>query len=189
MKNLFKGIDIKKTLLDLVSIVIALAIIFTLFWLQKWVQGIGNDKIDFGKMGAVRIINMGSGKYLSANQGISNGTTISQFSKDEVHNQVWQIEKEDEGWAIKLVNTNYCLEIDGGSQEDGARAQLWNCVGAPQQTWRIERLEKGVYEIRPVHSDKCLEIGDSSSNEGATVQQWDCAEVVGQRWQIYSALY
>ena len=189
IKEIFGKLNLKRTLLDLLSIAVVLGILFALIGLQKWAQNVGNNEIDFGKMGPVRIINMGSGKYLSASQSITNGTSVNQFSTDELHNQVWQIEQQGEGWEIKIVNTNMCLEINEASQADGARAQLWDCVGAPQQIWNIERLDKGVYELHPSQSNKCLEIGDSSSNEGVAAQQWSCAEVMGQRWEIFSTLY
>ncbi|HRY59914.1 MAG TPA: RICIN domain-containing protein [Patescibacteria group bacterium] len=189
IKEIFEKLNLKRTLLDLLSIAVVLGILFALIGLQKWAQGVDNNEIDFGKMGPVRIINMGSGKYLSANQSITSGTPTSQFSMDEIHNQVWQIEQQGEGWEIKIVNTNYCLEIDEASRSDGAIAQLWDCVGAPQQLWNIEKLDKGVYELHPSYNNKCLEIGDSSPDEGAAAQQWSCAEVMGQRWEIFSALY
>jgi len=187
MKNIFAKLNLKKTLLELLSIAITLAVIFFLIKIQKNVSENNND-IDFSKLGVVRIINIGSGKYLSASN-VSDGSQVSQFSKDEGKNQVWQIEKEGNGWSIKLANTNSCLEIDNGSREDGARSQIWNCLGAPQQIWQIEKIDKGIYQLHPSYDGKCLEVNDSSSDEGALTQQWSCAEVMGQRWQIYSALY
>jgi len=140
-------------------------------------------------MGTVRIINMGSSKYMSTARDLANGSPISQFSKDETHNQVWQIERQGDGWRIKVVNASSCLEIGDGAQSNGAKAQLWDCTDVPQQTWKIERLEKGAYEIRLLSNDKCLEIINSSNDDGVSAQQWSCVGAIGQRWQIYSALY
>lgn len=188
MKINFSRISKIKSLTEIISIIVTIVIMLALVGAQKQVQKVGNGEIGFDKMGPVRIINMASGKYLSTS-GIFNGSAVSQFSKDETLNQVWQMERQGDGWEVKIVNTNSCLEIDNGSQNNGAKAQIWDCVGTSQQIWKIEMLGKGAYEVRPFSSDKCLEIVNSSSDEGVSVQQWSCVEVMGQRWQIYSALY
>lgn len=74
-----------------------------------------------------------------------------------------------------------CLEIDGSSKSNGARAQMWDCRGQAGAVWRFEN-QGGWYRIINVNSGKCLEIADSRTDNGAPAQQWSCSGGDTQRW-------
>ncbi|QLE73448.1 arabinogalactan endo-1,4-beta-galactosidase [Streptomyces rectiverticillatus] len=80
-----------------------------------------------------------------------------------------------------------CLEIDGSSRSNGARAQQWSCNGQAGSFWRLESAGNGLYEIVNENSGKCLEVADSSRFNGAAVQQWTCVGNDTQKWQIVQA--
>ncbi|MBB5117584.1 RICIN domain-containing protein [Streptomyces eurocidicus] len=79
-----------------------------------------------------------------------------------------------------------CLEIDGSSQSNGARAQMWNCAGQAGARWKVQG-DNGAYRIINRNSGKCLEIADSRTDNGAPVQQWSCGDRDTQRWKFASS--
>ncbi|WTX00774.1 RICIN domain-containing protein (plasmid) [Streptomycetaceae bacterium NBC_01309] len=98
-----------------------------------------------------------------------------------------------DGLVGRLVNvgTGKCLEIADGSHADGARAQQWDCVGVPHQSWRWVLVgvwwdqwqqERHSYRLVNAATGKCLEIADLSKADGARAQQWQCANVASQIW-------
>uniref|UniRef100_UPI0022863063 RICIN domain-containing protein n=1 Tax=Streptomyces roseoverticillatus TaxID=66429 RepID=UPI0022863063 len=67
-----------------------------------------------------------------------------------------------------------CLEIDGSSIKNGARAQQWDCKGQPGADWVLKYEGTDRFRIVNVNSGKCLEVADSRKDNGAPVQQWEC---------------
>ncbi|RLU86925.1 hypothetical protein CTZ27_24410 [Streptomyces griseocarneus] len=93
--------------------------------------------------------------------------------------------------GIFNAGSNKCLEIDGSSRSNGARAQQWDCNGQSGADWYLNRREAdGSYQIIN-SSGKCLEIADSRTDNGAPAQQWTCTGALTQRWYItqYSGVY
>ncbi|MFC5722551.1 RICIN domain-containing protein [Streptomyces gamaensis] len=76
-----------------------------------------------------------------------------------------------------------CLEIDGSSNSNGARAQQWDCRGQSGAIWHLYRAEDGSHQIVN-NSGKCLEVADSRVDNGAPVQQWTCTGARTQSWYI-----
>ncbi|MFE5871986.1 RICIN domain-containing protein [Streptomyces roseifaciens] len=78
-----------------------------------------------------------------------------------------------------------CLEIDGSSKSNGARAQQWDCNGQAGARWGMYYMENDIYQIVNLNSGKCLEVADSRKDNGAPVQQWTCVGSATQEWQKY----
>jgi len=91
----------------------------------------------------------------------------------------------------KLVGlgSNKCVDIRAEDAAAGARAQLWQCYGSPNQ--RFTLLKVGTTSTgRPyfqIVNQKapymCLEVRGSSFSNGARVQQWDCNATSAQMWK------
>ncbi|MGW1072874.1 RICIN domain-containing protein [Streptomyces sp. NPDC002537] len=90
-----------------------------------------------------------------------------------------------------LTSKGKCLEIDGSSTKNGAKAQQWTCKGQKGAFWKAVKVTEGdgyqpsnaEYQIVNVNSGKCLEIADSRKDVGAPVQQWTCVPgVATQLW-------
>ncbi|WP_190022345.1 RICIN domain-containing protein [Streptomyces hiroshimensis] len=86
--------------------------------------------------------------------------------------------------GISNNGSGKCLEIDGSSRSNGARAQQWDCNGQAGSYWTLNSAGNGWYEIVNDNSGKCLEVADSSTYNGAVVQQWDCVGNDTQKWRI-----
>ncbi|MFG3165639.1 RICIN domain-containing protein [Streptomyces sp. NPDC048200] len=96
----------------------------------------------------------------------------------------------------RIVNqqSGFCLEVNDGNPENGARAQQWSCAGGTSawMRWRWEKIGPvdpnvwggggTVYRIRNASTNKCLEVADSRLDNGAPVQQWTCENVNTQKW-------
>lgn len=101
----------------------------------------------------------------------------------------------ENGEIGRIVNdrSGFCLEVNDGDPENGARAQQWACdEAAPWNRWRWEYVGEAiwwgwegggqVYRIRNAYTNKCLEVADSRLDNGAPVQQWACEPIDTQRW-------
>jgi len=101
----------------------------------------------------------------------------------------------ENGEIGRIVNdrSGFCLEVNDGDPENGARAQQWACDdAAPWNRWRWEYVGEAiwwgwegggqVYRIRNAYTNKCLEVADSRLDNGAPVQQWTCESLGTQRW-------
>lgn len=88
---------------------------------------------------------------------------------------------------IKPAHTSKCLDISGVSQETGARAHQWDCLGYAQlnQQFTLRDAGGGAVYVVALHSGKCLDVSGVSQDDGADVWQWDCiAGQPNQRWSI-----
>ncbi|MEU1288160.1 ricin-type beta-trefoil lectin domain protein [Kitasatospora sp. NPDC005856] len=72
---------------------------------------------------------------------------------------------------------NKCLDVRGGSSNNGTPVQMWDCLGNVNQTWRIAA--DGT--IRAV--GKCLDTGGRTEN-GTALQIWDCNGAISQQWRV-----
>ncbi|MFY7865730.1 lectin [Roseateles sp.] len=72
---------------------------------------------------------------------------------------------------------NMCLDVDGGSQNDGARVLAWQCNGGQNQRWM-----RSGNQIRSQMNGKCLDIRDGNARPGQQVLMWRCNGGQNQRW-------
>lgn len=75
-----------------------------------------------------------------------------------------------------------CVDIDNNSITNGIQAQLWDCTGGVNQTWRsTDRGELVVY------GNKCLDAYGAGTANGTRVVIWDCNGGANQQWRITAA--
>lgn len=80
--------------------------------------------------------------------------------------------------AGELRVDGYCLDVQGASYDDGARAIAWRCNGEMNQRWRVQ----GAY-IRSELNGKCLTAQDGRGAAGTPVIVASCAGRANQRWR------
>ncbi|MET7394381.1 RICIN domain-containing protein [Dactylosporangium sp. NPDC005572] len=87
--------------------------------------------------------------------------------------------------TFRWVNAqdNRCLDVNGGSKDNGAQIVQWDCHGAPNQQWRLQRDGDG-YRVVSVNSGKCIGVDGGRTDPGAEARQWDCDGSPNQRWVI-----
>ena len=72
-----------------------------------------------------------------------------------------------------------CLDVQGGSLDNGADVILWVCNGGWNQQWRMDASARLVAR----HSSKCLDVrGAGGWMPGTDVIQWTCNDGMNQLW-------
>jgi hypothetical protein len=84
------------------------------------------------------------------------------------------------GGIIKGLQSGRCIDVPGGSQNNGTQVALQDCNGGPSQIWTLGASKQlTVYGIT-----KCLDVANASSDDGAVVQIYDCTGGANQQWAI-----
>ncbi|MFC3504622.1 RICIN domain-containing protein [Micromonospora krabiensis] len=89
--------------------------------------------------------------------------------------------------VVTLTNAAYgqCLDVEGGSPDDGARLQQFPCHGQPNQQWRLAPTGTGPLLLVAVHSGKCGQADDDGAEAGDSVRQQLCDGAVRQQqWTL-----
>jgi len=82
-------------------------------------------------------------------------------------------------------NSGKCMDLDGGSQADGAPIIQWACHGGVNQQWRPMLRGRGFFEVAVAQSGKCLAVKDASLDNGADIVQMPCGGYKGnQLWYL-----
>jgi hypothetical protein len=94
----------------------------------------------------------------------------------------------DTGIDGLIVNENddKCLDVSGGSYDNGAAAIAWPCHGGDNQRWDLVDRGDGMYTIVNRKSRKCLDVAALSLDNGAVVEQWDCNGGDNQAFRVES---
>lgn len=96
---------------------------------------------------------------------------------------------------FKATHSGLCLDVNGGSRDNGAKVQQWGCNNTGAQQWEIRYVTSGpkfngqagnYYAIININSGKCLEVRDWAQYNGAQVTQWDCHYGANQQWLLYN---
>lgn len=97
-------------------------------------QNVGNGK--------VLLVNVNSKKCVDAGAwGASNGTAYIQWDCKGGTNQQFTVTNSNFGTkTLRAAHApGRCLEIQGPTTADGAKAQLWDCSTAPNQDWYLNK--------------------------------------------------
>jgi hypothetical protein len=87
-------------------------------------------------------------------------------------------------YTLVGVQSNKCVEVQGGSTAAGARLQIAACNGTTRQQFKAEAVASGTYRLRNVNSGLCLDVSGASTVDGAAVIQWACGTATNQRWSF-----
>jgi len=77
-----------------------------------------------------------------------------------------------------------CMDVEGGSEADGALVQQYTCNGSAAQRWKVTSVGNDVYELVSQASGKCLDVNGGSDASGAAVQQYTCNGSAAQHWVV-----
>ena len=94
--------------------------------------------------GSYRLAHVQSGKCVAPSGGTGNGTNLVLASCGSSSSQQFRV--EDMGGAyVRLVNarSGRCLDVNGASDSDGAKVQLWECNGTVAQSWNLKDVAGG----------------------------------------------
>lgn len=82
--------------------------------------------------------------------------------------------------TIKIQHSGKCLDISGGSRDDFAKVQQWECNGTAAQTFRLQDNDNdGWFAIVNTQSGKCLDAKAGAKAPGTPIIQYTCSGAVG----------
>ncbi len=149
--------------------------------------------------GLTRIKDKDSGKYLSLNSFESRySPNIAQREYSASDNsQLWAVEDAGSGTVAiyAYVNSNYCLDVSGGSSAEGTSVGLYLNNGTAAQKWTLysasvsveggKTVDDGVYTISlKGSSGKVLDVASGSTSDGANVQVWESNGTAAQKFRF-----
>lgn len=86
--------------------------------------------------------------------------------------------------VVTLTNaaSGQCLDVEGGSTDDGTKLLQFPCHGQPNQLWRLTPAGTGPVLLVAVHSGRCGQVDDGGTEGGDDVEQAACTGAVEQQW-------
>jgi hypothetical protein len=83
------------------------------------------------------------------------------------------------GTAFVGAGSGRCVDIGNNVITNGTQAQLWDCTGGPNQTWRATATRQLV-----LYGNKCLDAFNAGTTNGTAVVVWDCNGQANQQWNV-----
>ncbi|MEV0383175.1 pectinesterase family protein [Nonomuraea sp. NPDC050643] len=92
-------------------------------------------------------------------------------------------------YQLKVARSGMCLDVVGGSVDNGALMQQWGCSGASWQQFSLVSAGSGIYTVRNVNSGRCLDVPNGAATSGLRLQQWGCGDgtKVNQHWRFVAS--
>ena len=90
----------------------------------------------------------------------------------------------DGRYEITSRHSGLVLEVQNGSNDNGANVIQWTANGFANQHFDVTDLGNGYYSVRPAHSGKSLDVYGWDPDPGAEIRQWDYSGFENQQWQI-----
>ena len=156
---------------------------------QKWI-------IQKNTNGSYSIISKLNGLHLDIQNGnIIPGANVQVYEENDSSAQqftfieILKPEKtiEDGTYRIAMFsNQNIGIDIDGGSQENGANVLLWEWYeeNNVQKQFDLEYDGNGYYIIRNKNSNKVLDVQNGGTSNGTNVWQYEENGSDAQKWLI-----
>ena len=117
--------------------------------------------------------------------GINEASTAQQFIFINKPAEIGSQTVTDGNYRILTsVNTTQSLDIDCGSQDDGAKVQLWRDINSLQQKFEIKYAGNGYYKIISRNSGKILTLESNYPMYGTQIIQQTDENLDTQLWII-----
>lgn len=160
-------------------------------WKLKVVQVPGLPSYNVNTAGVYKIQASHSGQVLDILfDAKSDGAKIIQKPENPLStSQQWRfaaLTGADQGYyQIRSVWSGKCLDITGGSSDNGANLIQYKCdTNSDNQKWRLYDANNGGIVIQAKHSGRVLDVKGASLSNGAEVVQWDFGGI-NQKNQVW----
>ena len=84
--------------------------------------------------------------------------------------------------AVHAVGASKCLDVPGASTTAGTQLQIWDCIGAVNQTWT--RTASNQLTVYSGSSQLCLDAYNKGTSPGTKVITWSCNGQSNQQWTV-----
>ncbi|MEV5210195.1 RICIN domain-containing protein [Micromonospora sp. NPDC053740] len=117
----------------------------------------------------------GDGKEAKAELAVCTGAPEQQ----------WVVSPAGAG-VLTVTNAAYgqCLDVEGGSRDDGARLLQFPCHGGANQQWRFGGTGTSAVLLIAAHSNKCAQADDDAVEAGDDIRQRQCDGRPAQQWAV-----
>ena len=122
------------------------------------------------------------------------GNNVQTYMLNETNAQKWKLSKFSyadiaEGtYTIQAAaNTEYVLDIAGGSTSDGGNVQIYSKNNTLAQNFIVTSVGNGYYKIACEGTGKVLDVSGGSSTNGTNVQQYKWNGSAAQCWKFIDA--
>jgi Ricin-type beta-trefoil lectin domain len=95
-----------------------------------------------------------SGLCLDARGKAEDGTSVQQWTCDQISNENWEPSTGPQGQSVGPVHSrvsgsdSFCLNIPGGQQAPGLGMQILRCNGAVSQQWELRPISPFVIDLK-----------------------------------------
>lgn len=137
------------------------------------------------------------GTYLDVYGGnSSNGTNVHAYTGNKSTAQKWKLVKYTPSSAVirngyytisTALNSNFVLDVSGGSTDNQANVQIWTNANVNQQKFYLYSKPDGYYTIQAGHSKKNLDVCNGNSVNKTNVWQIADNGTNAQLWRFVSA--
>ncbi|MEU4470233.1 RICIN domain-containing protein [Micromonospora sp. NPDC023888] len=86
--------------------------------------------------------------------------------------------------TVANAASGQCLDVAGGSQDDGTPLMQFPCHGGANQQWRLSPIGGGPVLLVAVHSGKCAQADDEGTEAGDDIRQRPCDDGPAQQWTL-----
>lgn len=161
---------------------------------QKWLIYQHSD-------GSLTLINYGSLKAIDLpGASIHNEANIQQYTINNTGAQKWKLRLVETEERARLLaqsqgvvadglyivhpakNTNFAIDVAGGSLAAGANVQLYTNNGTSAQQWRVTHDASGYIKLQNPASQKFLDVQWGESPPGTNVFQYTANNTAAQKW-------
>ena len=110
------------------------------------------------------------------------------FNMESVEVETGSRTIEDNGYQIiSSINNNRVLDIEKGTNDNGAKVEIWTNNKQNNQKFEVKYQNDGCYKIIAKHSNKALGINQAGDGEKVEVKQYDVSDSIKQEWIIKEA--
>lgn len=129
-------------------------------------------------------------KALAPSADLKKKPAVVQIPRDpKSEDQIWVLETLPEKDPlsrtsyVRIVNykTGKCLDISGGSRDNGAAIIEWSCHNGDNQKWQLVALY-GRYVVQSKLTGKVLDVPGGSQNSHVQIIQWEPTGGSNQQW-------
>ena len=82
------------------------------------------------------------------------------------------------------LNSNYVLDVESGSLNNGANIQLYMSNSTEAQGWKVSHDEKGYVTFTNVKSGKVLDVNGGVAGNSKNIQQYSSQFIADQKWIV-----
>ena len=116
--------------------------------------------------------------------GLNDSSTAQQFVFSNQKNNLKLVE-ETNYEILSVINNNIAFDITDGSNENGAKIQLWQNIRADQQIFIFEYSESdGYYKIKSKKTGKYLTVESTNPDWGSNITQEEEKNDDTQKWSL-----